>query len=187
MKNKFEIINTSISDLYVLQRNLVEDDRGYLERLYCDDYFKKLTSEKGIRQINHTLTKKKHSVRGMHFQHPPFGETKVISCLKGIVYDVAIDLRFGSPSFLKWHGELLSAENHRSLIIPEGFAHGFQTLTDDCELIYLHTEIYNSNSEGALHPLDPKLAIKWPHEISLLSTRDSNHPFIKNNFKGIKI
>ena len=98
----------------------------------------------------------------MHFQRAPHDEAKFVSCLAGCVFDVAVDLRPGSPSYLQWHGEVLSAENGRSMMIPGGFAHGFQTLTEDCELIYLHDKPYAPEAEGGLNALDPKLAIDWP-------------------------
>lgn len=142
---------------------------------------------KPIAQINHTLTRKKGAVRGMHFQRPPHAEIKLVSCLKGEIWDVAIDLRSDSATFLQWHGETLSAENRKSLLIPEGFAHGFQTLTEDCELIYLHTSAYHPESEGALNATDPKLAIAWPLAISDISERDRNHKSIEQDFQGITL
>ena len=97
------------------------------------------------------MTASRGTVRGMHFQHPPHAETKFVSCLRGEVFDVAVDLRNGSPTFLHWHAEILSADNHRTLVIPEGFAHGFQTLSDDCEMLYFHTAAYNPEAEGGLN------------------------------------
>ena len=111
-----------------------------------------------------------------------------MSCFKGKVLDVAVDIRRTSPTFLQWHGEILSAENHKSLLIPEGYAHGFQALTEDCELIYLHTSAYHSDSEGALNVTDPAWSIDWPLPVIDLSKRDQNHPFVtKVNFKGIAL
>jgi dTDP-4-dehydrorhamnose 3,5-epimerase len=140
---------------------------------------------KQIAQINHTLTRRKGVVRGLHFQYPPHAEMKIVSCLRGEIYDVAVDLRVGSPTFLHWHAEVLSAENRRSLMIPEGFAHGFQALTNDCEIIYLHSTLYQPAAEGALNATDPLLAIAWPLEITEMSDRDRNHPLLSDEFKGI--
>ena len=112
----------------------------------------------------------------MHFQHPPHAETKFISCLTGEVFDVAVDLRRGSPTFLLWHAEILSADNHKTFIIPEGFAHGFQTLTKDCEILYLHTTAYRADAEGGLNASDPRLGIQWPLSIAEQSARDSHIP-----------
>ena len=138
-----------------------------------------------IAQINHTLTRNKGAVRGLHFQHPPYAEIKMVSCLKGEVLDIAVDLRNDSPTFLQWHGEILSASNRKSLLIPQGFAHGFQALTDDCELIYLHTTAYHSEAEGALNVTDTRLGISWPLSIEDLSDRDRNHALIDQNYQGL--
>jgi dTDP-4-dehydrorhamnose 3,5-epimerase len=140
---------------------------------------------KSIVQINHTITHRKGTVRGLHFQYPPYAETKLVSCLRGEIFDIAVDLRHNSSTFLRWHSARLSAENRQSLLIPEGFAHGFQTLSEDCELIYLHTEAYHPESEGALNVLDPRISISWPLAISELSERDRNHDFIEEEFQGI--
>ena len=127
------------------------------------------------------------AVRGMHFQYPPYAETKIVSCLKGEIFDVAVDIRLDSPTFLRWHGEVLSAENRKSLLIPEGFAHGFQTLTDDCELLYLHTAPYTPEAEGALNAQDPRLDITWPCAITEMSDRDRSHPFVGDDFAGVQL
>jgi len=184
---RFDFINTSIDGLRVVQRKVIEDNRGFLSRFFCADEFSPFGLNKDIRQINHTLTRNKGAVRGFHYQTPPHAEIKLVSCLKGEIFDVAIDLRKGSPTFLHWHGEVLSASNRRSLLIPEGFAHGFQALTEDCELIYLHTAAYAPSAEAALNVLDPKLNIAWPLDITDLSERDSSHPMIKNDFEGIAV
>lgn len=142
---------------------------------------------KPIVQINHTLTIRKGTVRGMHFQYPPHAEAKIVSCLSGKIFDVVLDIRRKSETFLHWHGEELSGENRQSLYIPEGFAHGFQALSDNCELLYLHTAPYTKNAEGAFNTIDPRLAIRWPLPITEMSERDKNHPFIDVDFLGITI
>ena len=108
-----------------------------------------------------------------------------MSCLRGRIFDVAVDLRSGSPTFLEWHGETLSADGDRSLLIPRGFAHGFQALEDDCELLYLHSNPHVPAAEGALNLLDPRLSIDWPLELTDVSARDRSHPAIASEFKGI--
>src|SRR5690606_24400886 len=105
---------------------------------------------------------------------------------KGEVFDVAIDLRKGSPTFMRWHGEVLSADNHRSLLIPEGFAHGFQTLTENCELFYLHTARYEPSAEGGLNATDPAVAIAWPLSITEMSERDRKFPPVTAAFQGLE-
>lgn len=187
MGGRFDVLKTAIIGLRVLQRQPLGDKRGYLERLFCNQELNELTAGKEIVQINHTLTESRGTVRGMHFQHPPHAEMKLISCLKGEVFDVAVDLRKGSPTFLLWHAEILSAENHKSMVIPEGFAHGFQTLTDDCELIYLHTAAYESSAEDGVHPQDTRLSIQWPLPVYQLSPRDSAHSLLNESFTGVNI
>jgi len=183
--SRFDFIQTPLPGLMLVQRKMIEDHRGFLSRFYCIEEFREAGINKPIAQINHTLTRKKGAVRGLHFQYPPHGETKLVSCLKGEILDVAVDLRRDSPTFLHSHGEILSAANRKSLLIPEGYAHGFQALTEDCELIYLHTAAYNPEVEGALNVADLKLNIVWPLPIDDLSERDRSHPFIGPNFQGI--
>lgn len=185
MSNRFDILDLPIQGLRLLQRKPIGDDRGYLERMFCTEELKSLIPEKNIVQINHTLTAKRGTVRGMHFQHPPHAEIKFVSCLRGEVFDVALDLRRGSPSFLHWHAEILSADNHKTIVIPEGFAHGFQTLTKDCEMLYLHTAAYRAEAEGGLNAKDLKLAIQWPLPIAEQSARDAGHPFVLEDFSGV--
>ena len=182
---RFEFNPTPLEGLTLVQRIAIEDQRGFLSRFYCAEEFRTAGLDKPIAQINHTLTKSRGAVRGMHFQYPPHAETKLVSCLQGEIFDVAVDLRRDSATYLRWHGELLSASNRRSLLIPEGFAHGFQTLTEDCELIYLHTASYHPESEGAVNAADPKLGITWPLAISERSGRDHTHKFIRQDFQGI--
>lgn len=182
---RFEFIPTPLEGLHVVQRQVLRDERGFLSRFYCADEFRSAGITKPIAQINHTMTRQKGAVRGLHFQHPPHAETKIVSCLHGEIWDIAVDLRYNSPTFLQWHGEILSAENRKSMLIPEGYAHGFQTLTPDCELIYLHTEAYHPEAEDGLQVTDPRLNINWQLPISELSPRDHNHPLIKSDFQGI--
>lgn len=185
--SRFDFISTALSGLTLVRRKITEDHRGFLSRFYCADEFRQAGASKPIAQINHTLTRNKGAVRGLHFQRPPYAETKFVSCLKGEVWDVAVDLRGNSPTFLQWYGEILSAANCKSLLIPEGFAHGFQTLTEDCELIYLHTAAYHPEAEGALNVTDPKLGIAWPLTITEISEKDRKHKLIEHDFQGITL
>jgi dTDP-4-dehydrorhamnose 3,5-epimerase len=183
------VSNLLISDLpmdglKLIQRAPISDNRGFFSRLFCTDELNAAGWKKNIQQINHTKTIAKGSIRGMHYQKNPFAEMKMVSCLQGEIYDVVIDLRPDSSSFLQWHGEVLSSTNKSSLIIPEGFAHGFQALTPDCELIYFHSAVYNSASEAGLNFQDPKLSIQWPIEVTEVSERDRLHKFIDKDFKG---
>ena len=187
-KNKrFDFHPTPLEGLWVMQRKPIKDQRGFFCRFFCAEEFQAAGLRKPIAQINHTCTVKKGAVRGLHFQYPPHSEGKIVSCLCGEVYDVAVDIRKGSPTFLHWHGEILSATNQRSLLIPEGFAHGFQTLTENCELLYLHSEAFHPQAEGALHIADQKIGIVWPIAITELSERDRSHPFINSSFEGLSL
>jgi dTDP-4-dehydrorhamnose 3,5-epimerase len=184
---RFVFLPTPIDGLWIVQRKHVEDPRGFFCRLFCAEEFEKAGFKKHIAQINHSLTEKKGAVRGLHFQYPPYAECKIVSCLRGEVLDVAVDIRKGSPTFLHWHGEILSAINQRSLLIPEGFAHGFQTLIKDCELIYLHSVPFCDQAEGAINIADPEIGIVWPIPITNMSDRDLHHPFITDKFKGVEL
>ena len=187
MMPRFDILPTTLEGLTALRRNPVGDSRGFLERMFCAKQFAHILGGKAIDQINRTLTGKCGSVRGMHFQNAPHAEIKFVTCLRGEVFDVAVDVRKNSPTFLHWHGELLTQENHTTLLIPEGFAHGFQALSSDCEMLYFHTAAYHADSEGALNAQDPRLAIKWPMVITEQSDRDKTHPLITPDFKGVTL
>ena len=187
MSAHFDVVDTPLPQLKLIQRKLIGDHRGYLERMYCVDQFAAMPPGKRIAQINHTLTAKKGTARGLHFQYPPYAETKIVSCLRGEAFDVAVDVRQGSPTFLRWHAELLSAHNHRSLLIPEGFAHGFQALSDECEMLYFHTATYQPSAEGGLNLQDPMLDIPWPTTVCEVSHRDTAHPLLTDAFRGVSL
>jgi dTDP-4-dehydrorhamnose 3,5-epimerase len=185
--SRFEIQSTRLEGLGVIQRKAIGDDRGFLSRLFCQQELAAAGWVWPIRQINHTATATSGIVRGMHFQLPPKAEGKLVSCIRGAVWDVAVDVRKDSPTFLQWHAEELSAENLRAMLIPPGFAHGFQTLQPDSELIYLHSEAYDSDLERGLNPQDPILAISWPLDISKISPRDLGHPMLGADFSGVPL
>jgi dTDP-4-dehydrorhamnose 3,5-epimerase len=176
---------TSIPDLVVVETAPHVDERGSFARLYCEDELESLIGARKIVQINLSRTAKIGAMRGLHYQLPPHAEMKLVRCLKGRVWDVAVDLRHNSPTLLHWHAEELTAINNRMMIIPEGFAHGFQVLEPESELLYLHTSRYMVSAEGGLRHDDPRLAIDWPHPVIDLSPRDEAHSFVKSNFSGI--
>lgn len=161
------------------------DNRGWFARTYCKNEFEQIGHHAEWVQINHSFSAQKGTVRGMHFQNPPFAEIKMLRCIAGSVYDVIVDLRKESSTFLKWYGTELSAANKKMLYIPAGFAHGFQTLSDDAELIYHHTEFYTPAAEAGIDYNDPAINIVWPLPVSELSVRDTNHPLIDSTFKGL--
>ena len=161
------------------------DDRGWFARFYCRKEFEAIGHTREWVQLNHSATYKKGSLRGMHFQVAPFREIKMVRCISGAVFDVIIDLRQESETFLGWFGTELSAENKKMLYIPEGFAHGFQCLTDNCELIYHHSEYYTPGAEGGIRYDDPTVGIRWPLTVTEVSQRDLSHPYLDPNFKGV--
>lgn len=187
MSERFDVIETPLPGLKLIQRKPVGDARGCLDRLFSMDELRQLLPGKGIVQVNHTLTVRRGTVRGMHAQRPPHAEIKLVACLRGEAFDAAVDIRRGSPTFLRWHAEIISAGNHRTLMIPEGFAHGFQALTDDCELLYLHTASYQPGSECCLNARDPRLGIRWPEATVGLSPRDAAHPLLTEAFCGVDL
>ena len=183
---RFDVISTPLPGLVLIRRKPIQDERGLFERFYCKEELQAAGINKPIVQINRSLTRKTGTVRGMHFQHPPYAETKIVSCLRGRIFDVAVDIRSGSSTFLHWHAETLSEGNCLSLVIPEGFAHGFQSLAPNCELLYLHTAAYEPQAEGALNARDSRLGIAWPLQISEMSDRDRSYPSLNSDFSGIQ-
>ncbi len=176
---------TSLSGSFVIDLDVRTDERGWFTRYYCKDEFEKIGHTKEWVQMNHSVTYKKGSIRGMHYQVHPYREIKMVRCIAGSVFDVIIDLRKDSETFLKWFGTELSAENKRMLYIPEGFAHGFQCLSDNCELLYHHSEFYQPGAEAGIRFNDPLVNIEWPLPVTILSSRDEQHPNLDENFKGI--
>jgi len=185
--NSFSITDLPLAGLKRIDRGFRSDSRGFLTRIFCVTELAKAGWHEEIVQINHTCTHKQGTVRGMHFQYPPETEMKLVSCIRGEVWDVALDIRTGSPTFLQWHAERLSANNGHALLIPEGFAHGFQTLSDDVELLYCHSRAYATDAEGGLNPRDTRLGITWPLAITEISARDTGHPLIEIGFEGVQI
>lgn len=173
---RFEIENTPIEGVKLVQRLPRGDERGFFERMFCAAELSAAGLGKPVVQVNRTFTRRRAAVRGMHFQHPPYAEIKLVSCLRGAVFDVALDLRAGSDTYLEWTSAILSGENSTSLLIPEGCAHGFQTLTEGCEMLYFHTAFYAPEHEGGVDPRDPDAAIAWPEPIAELSARDAALP-----------
>ncbi len=181
----FKEHSTSLAGLKLVERIPLLDDRGVFTRMWCADELRDLGWTDPVCQINHTITKRVGAVRGLHFQTHPHAEMKFISCLRGEVFDVVVDLRMGSPTFLKWHGEILSSKKNISLLVPKGFAHGFQVLSENSELLYLHSETYSKSHESGILADDPQIAIKWPLAISERSFRDEKHSLVSSQWKGL--
>ncbi len=176
---------TPISDLLVAQSRTHKDERGAFARLFCDQELSRVLGSRKIVQINHSCTDAVGAVRGMHFQRAPHAEMKLVRCLKGKVWDVAVDLRPHSASFKRWYAQELSPQNAFLMVIPEGFAHGFQVLEAGSELLYLHTAFYNPDAEGGVRYDDPELRIAWPLPVTDISNRDASHADIDDGFIGI--
>jgi dTDP-4-dehydrorhamnose 3,5-epimerase len=169
---------TPLDGLIEVERHRLGDSRGFFARLFCAHELAEAGWHTPIAQINHTHTARAGTVRGMHWQRAPHEEMKLVTCIRGEVWDVAVDVRPHSPTHLRWHAVRLSATNGRALLIPPGFAHGFQAQSDDVELIYCHSHPHVPNAEAGLHPQDPRLAIAWPLPVVGLSARDQSHPLL---------
>lgn len=185
--SRFIFSPLAIHGVVSIRQKRIEDSRGSLTRLFCAEELAKAGWTWPIAQINHTHTLRAGSVRGMHYQNMPNVEAKLITCLRGRLWDVAVDLRLGSPTFLHWCALELNAENLTALLIPPGCAHGFQTLTDDVELLYAHSASYKEYAEDGLCPTDPRLGISWPLPISEISDRDVGHPLVTQAFRGLNL
>jgi dTDP-4-dehydrorhamnose 3,5-epimerase len=178
---------TPLAGSYIVSLKPFSDDRGWFARTYCKNEFAIIDHTKEWVQLNHSVSYQKGTIRGMHFQLPPFSEIKMVRCIAGSVFDVILDLRKGSPTYLKWFGVELSAANRKMIYIPEGFAHGFQTLQENSELIYHHTNFYTPDIEMGVRYNDEALSIQWPLTVSQISERDKSHPLIDHNFNAIII
>jgi dTDP-4-dehydrorhamnose 3,5-epimerase len=178
----------SIRGAHVVEPEPIRDARGFLARVFADDEFARAGFPGQVVQMNHTSTLVSGTVRGLHYQLPPHAEYKVIKCIRGRVYDVVVDLRAGSATFLAWAAVELSEDNMHMMFIPAGCAHGFQALAERCELIYLHSAPYVKESERGARADDPAIGIRWPLPLGPRSPRDESHPLIDTNtFKGVAL
>ena len=180
---------TPLAGVLVAESKIRTDPRGSFARFFCADELGASLSGRRIVQINHTRTIQRGTIRGIHYQRPPFGEMKFIRCLRGLVWDVVVDLRQASPTFLRWYAIELSPDNARMVIVPEGCAHGFQVLSPGSELLYLHTEVYAPQAEAGAAWDDPRVNIAWPlplPERDGLSERDRRLPRLAADFSGIR-
>jgi dTDP-4-dehydrorhamnose 3,5-epimerase len=180
-----KIRDTEIHGAFVVETEPFQDNRGAFARLYCVRELAPVVGDRQVVQVNHSMTRAAGAIRGLHYQRAPHAEMKIVRCLKGRVFDVAVDLRQGSPTFLRWISCELSPQNRQALVVPEGCAHGFQVLEADSELLYLHTACYTREAEGAVRYDDPRVAIAWPLAPTDLSERDRSHPLLTPEFKGI--
>lgn len=176
---------TSLQGAHIIDLQPVSDSRGWFARTYCKNEFAEIGHTKEWVQLNHSYTNKKGTIRGMHYQMSPHQEIKMVRCIAGAVLDIIIDLRQGSETFLNWISVELNSVNKKMIYIPAGFAHGFQTLTNDCELIYHHTAFYAPGLEKGIRHDDPFVNIQWPLPVTDISERDLSHLLLNESFKGI--
>jgi dTDP-4-dehydrorhamnose 3,5-epimerase len=178
-----EFLPTPIAGVFEVRHDLHSDARGRFKRHYCEREFAQAGLNTHWVQVNHSVTSGRGSIRGMHFQRPPAGEVKLVGCPVGQAFDVTVDLRRDSPTFLKWAA--VEIDETRSVYIPEGCAHGFQALTDEVQLIYMHSAFYAPEAEAGVRFDDPALGIEWPLPVASLSDRDRAFPLIESGFEGL--
>lgn len=183
---KLTVTELPLKGAYLIEPNTSKDHRGSFSRVFCKEELSDIF-DGNIAQINHSTTHQKGSIRGLHFQYPPNAEIKMVKCIQGSAFDVIVDIREGSSTFLHSYNTVLSRANMRTIYIPKGFAHGFQTLEEDAQLLYMHSEVYTPDNEGALNALDPLLAIKWPLPLGDRSQRDTHYPMINKDFQGVRV
>lgn len=187
MGNRLKIIQTPLAGVVVVETSPFVDERGMFLRLFCERELAPIIGNRRIVQVNQSCTHTVGAVRGLHFQRPPNAEMKLVRCIRGRVWDVAVDLRAGSPTLLRWHAQELSPNNACMLVVPEGCAHGFQALEPDSELFYLHTASYEPGSEGRVRYDDPAMDISWPLPVKDVSERDAGSSLLSPEFEGIAL
>ncbi len=187
LQHTMKFIETKLKGAYTTEIEPSVDDRGWFSRVFCMREFGQINHNENFVQINHSSNTNKGTVRGIHYQIPPEAETKLIRCIRGKIFDVIIDLRENSPAFLQWIGVELSAENMKMIYVPEGFAHGFQTLEDNSELIYHHTSFYDPSAERGIRYNDKLVGIKWPLDVTNISEKDTSYPLLDSHFKGLNL
>jgi dTDP-4-dehydrorhamnose 3,5-epimerase len=178
---------TLLKGVYIVETKPYSDERGLFARTYCKKEYHAISHDVEFVQFNHSATTKKGTIRGIHYQLQPFSEIKLIRCIRGSVYDVVIDLRMDSPTFLQFYAIELNEDNMLSIYIPRGFAHGFQTLEDNSQLIYHHTAYFAPGYEAGIRYNDPMVGISWPLPVSVITEKDLNHNLLNNSFKGITL
>lgn len=172
------LTETKLKGAYIVDLALREDERGFFARSWCAEEFQKLDLNPRLSQCNISFNKKRGTLRGMHYQSEPYPEAKLVRCTMGTIYDVIIDLREDSPTFKQWFAIELSAENHRGLYVPENFAHGFQTLTDNSEVFYQMSEFFHPECARGVRWDDPVFGIEWPLAEKILTEKDKRWPIL---------
>lgn len=176
---------TKLKGLYIVEPEPFEDERGLFFRVFCKSEFKSFGLDKEFVQINQSVNLKKYTFRGYHYQIAPHEDCKLIRCVHGKVIDIIIDVRKNSSTFLQHFSIELTAENKKMVYVPEGLAHGFLTLKDNSQLIYNHTAFYKQGFEGELNANDPRIKVKLPKPIKIISKKDLKIPFLASDFEGV--
>jgi dTDP-4-dehydrorhamnose 3,5-epimerase len=178
---------TGIEGVFSIATEPKRDERGFFERRFCAREIKRAGIHYNLAQINHSGSAIKGTVRGLHYQIPPMCEAKIVQCIKGKIFDVAIDLRENSPTYLWWHGEELDAEAGNALLVPHGCAHGFQSLEDNVEVLYFSDQFYTQVYERTVNALDPRINVAWPCPITMMSDKDRAASHIGEEFEPIRV
>lgn len=184
--NNMQIINTEIKEVKIIEPQVFGDNRGWFYESYSYEKLKQLGIDTVFVQDNRSFSANKGTLRGLHFQKAPFAQTKLLSCTRGEILDVAVDIRVGSPTYLKWVMVKLTAENKKMLYIPKGFAHGFVTLTDDVEVLYKVDDYYNKESDRSIRYDDPSIGVDWGIDSPILSQKDLSAPLLKDSDANFK-
>jgi dTDP-4-dehydrorhamnose 3,5-epimerase len=179
-------VPTTLKDAVLIELDKRSDARGWFARIFCEEEFAAAGLKTRFVQSNASANPRAGTLRGMHFQHPPHAEVKVVRCTRGAIFDAIIDLRPDSPTYGKWEGFRLDVDNGRMLYVPEGFAHGYQTLEDASEVSYLVSYPYTPGAEGGLRYDDPSFGIAWPHEVTVISEKDAGWPAFRPGAAGTR-
>jgi dTDP-4-dehydrorhamnose 3,5-epimerase len=178
-------VSRDIKGVMIVHSKVIKDSRGFFYRAFCEADHASILLNRSIKQINLSSTESVGAIRGIHFQFPPKSEMKLVRCIQGKVWDVVVDLRRDSETFLKWSSFILDGQEGSMLVVPEGCAHGFQALEKNSMLLYLHTDSYSPQYEGGIRYNEPRLSIEWPLPVTDISERDLTHPFLDHHFDGI--
>lgn len=178
---------TPLNGVYVIEPEQRGDSRGWFQRIFCEKEMAEASLETRFVQANNSFNAEAGTLRGLHYQLPPSPEVKIVRCIKGALWDVIVDLRPTSPTYLKWHGVELTAENRLAYYVPRGFAHGFVTLEPDTETLYLASEFYNPQAERGLRWNDPKIGITWPLDGAIISEKDANWQDFNEEYHGVEL
>lgn len=176
-----------LNGVYLIKQQKFGDDRGWFARVHCEDEMRAAGLVAHYAQINHSACVQRGTLRGLHYQLPPFAEAKLVRCTRGIVYDAVVDVRKDSDTFLKWYGVELNDSDGLMLYCPKGFAHGYQALSDGAEVSYMASSSYHPESERQIRFDDPSVGIEWPIDDPILSEKDQSIPLIESDFQGVTL